>query len=111
MSFGQTGAQTYDALNALVVAYRSYGYTRIVVLTCISLGVGGETERQAYNTLVRANDGPSTFTIADIGANSFIGDVGDELNETYYSTDHLHLVAGGWNVVSPIVTAAIQSLP
>lgn len=111
LSFGETAQQTYDAIVARVTAYRAMGYTRIIISTCITIGSAKEADRQALNVLIRAGAGSSTYGVADIGAAAHIGTLGDELDPAYFNADHLHLVAGGWDVVSPIVTAAIQALP
>lgn len=50
--------------------------------------------------------------LADVAADTRIGDAGDELNTTYYHlTDRVHLNNAGYAVVAPIVKAAIDSIP
>lgn len=66
-----------------------------------------ESRRLAYNALLRSSS--SADAIADMAANTTIGDAGDETNTTYY-VDLLHLTAAGNVIVAGIVKTAIESI-
>ena len=106
---------TYARLQQYAANARALGFDKIVVLTCLPRAAGGnqnfETDRAAYNALIRTNaltDGTAD-AIADIAADSRIGDTGDNLDTTYYP-DQIHLNVAGRQVVVPIVKAAIDSI-
>lgn len=68
-----------------------------------------ESRRQALNTLIRQASA-NYDALADLAADSRIGQAGDELNTTYFYTDRVHMVDGGFQVVASIVEAAIAPL-
>jgi lysophospholipase L1-like esterase len=71
--------------------------------------VGFEAERQTFNTAIRA--GSANYdALADIAADSRIGDAGDELNTTYY-VDLCHMTNAGYAIVADLVRDAIESIP
>lgn len=72
--------------------------------------VGFETDRQTFNTWLSSNWATFADALADLGADSRIGDAGDETDTTYYSADLVHLNATGYGVIAELVGAAVQSL-
>jgi lysophospholipase L1-like esterase len=68
-----------------------------------------ETQRQAYNALIRstyANN--SNVIIADVGNDSSIGYPGAQLNSTYYQADYTHLTAAGNVIAAGYITSAVN---
>lgn len=112
---GASAATTITRLQTYLAARRTAGWTRIVVLTILprsGVGTPGtqEADRQTVNTWIRANAAAEGYVVADVGADSRIGDAGDETDLTYYSTDTTHLIAAGYAVVAGTVKAAIDTL-
>jgi lysophospholipase L1-like esterase len=71
---------------------------------------GFETDRQTFNTWLRANYTNFADALADVAADTRIGDSGDELDSTYYSADQVHPKTAGYTVIAEIVGAAVLSL-
>jgi hypothetical protein len=66
------------------------------------------TQRPAINTAITA--GSSHYDVlADVGADSTIGDAGDELNTTYYDVDKVHPNVAGLRHLSGLVAATLSS--
>lgn len=68
-----------------------------------------ESRRQNLNTLIRLS-GANYDALADLAADSRIGQAGDELNQAYFYTDRCHLVDSGFEIVASIAEAAITPL-
>lgn len=64
----------------------------------------------AMNTWLRANYTSWANAIADVQADSRIGDIGDENDTTYFDADKVHLNNTGYGVVAGIVRDVILSL-
>jgi lysophospholipase L1-like esterase len=95
---------------AYCVAARAAGF-KIVAVTLLprALAAGTyEADRTTFNTWLRLQ----TFydALADIAGDTAIGDAGDNTDETYYQTDHLHLNTVGYARVAGRVTTALNSL-
>jgi lysophospholipase L1-like esterase len=108
-----TGAQTHTALSSYCTARRAAGW-KVVVVTMLPRSYAGdvgatETERTAYNTAIRANWATYADALADVAANTTIGDAGDELNATNYQSDHAHLKTAGATIVAGIVAPAVAA--
>ena len=69
-----------------------------------------ETDRQAFNTWLRANYATFADVLADVAADTRIGEAGDETNRTYYAGDNVHLNDTGYGIVAGIVRTAISGL-
>lgn len=112
---GWTGAGTYSALADYCAARYAAGWDRVIILTMLPRSAGGddpdtETERQAYNALIRANWESIADGLADVASDGRIGDAGDELDTTYYENDRVHLNATGHGVVAGIVQPVLSGL-
>lgn len=68
-----------------------------------------ETNRQAINTWLRANYTSFADGLADVAADTRIGDAGDNLDGTYY-TDGTHMTSAGYAIVAGIVKSTIDGL-
>jgi lysophospholipase L1-like esterase len=99
----------YNNLVSICTGVRALGI-KVIVLTMLPRGANDkETERQAYNLSIRTNWESFANALVDVGADSVIGDAGDQLNTTYYS-DTVHLTNAGMNYVSELIALSIQSL-
>jgi lysophospholipase L1-like esterase len=112
--FGNTAAGTYALLSAYCAARRAEGY-KVVVLTALprsNAGTPGDfnTTRATFNTSIRAGWATFADALADVAADSRIGDNGDELDTTYYDADKVHMNATGYGVIASIVKAAIATI-
>lgn len=112
--FGATGAATHTLLAAYCAARRAVGF-KVVVLTALSRSNAGtpagfNTDRGILNTAIRANWSTYADALADVAADSRIGDNGDELDTTYFDADKVHMNATGYGVIAGIVKTAIDSL-
>jgi lysophospholipase L1-like esterase len=81
----------------------------VAVFTTLPRNAGPtfEADRQAYNTLIRANWHSYADHLVDIGANSTIGDNGDQNNLTYYIVGGVHLTAAGQLIVGNYLATII----
>lgn len=107
---GDTAENTYANLQTFCAARRAVGW-KVVVVTTLPRGAADpyETKRQTYNSSIRAGWATFADALADVAADSRIGDAGDNSDGTYYS-DGTHLNNTGYGVVAGIVTAAVQGL-
>lgn len=69
---------------------------------------GQETERLAYNNLVRANSAGADY-VRDLAANASIGDAANVTNDTTYYIDGLHPSTYAQTLMVPDFKAAINS--
>jgi lysophospholipase L1-like esterase len=104
----------YDNFVAYCQGRRAAGY-KVVAVTGTPRSASGtpadfDTKRLAANALIRANWATFADALADVGADSRIGDTGDELDATYYNPDVVHLNNAGYGVVAAIVKDAILTL-
>ncbi len=112
---GQDSTICYAELVALCNERKSEGW-KIVICTFTPITVQGdyppwqETYRQELNALIRTNYTSFADALADVGADSRIGDFGDQEDLTYYDTDEIHLNATGHVVVAEIIKAAIDTI-
>lgn len=68
-----------------------------------------EADRQVINQLIRDNYASFADAIADVGADTTIGEAGDETNATYYA-DLTHLNATGTRILADYFADAIFTL-
>ena len=72
-------------------------------------GVNHESRRTTANASIVSDWSSYADALADLAANSAIGQSGDEANKDYYS-DLLHLNRNGWHVVAGIWVPLIEAL-
>jgi lysophospholipase L1-like esterase len=72
-------------------------------------GVNHESRRATVNASIVTNHATYADALADLAANSAIGQLGDEAVKDYYS-DLLHLNRNGWHVVADIWVPLIEGL-
>lgn len=110
--FGNSAATAYANFVAYCNARRAVGFSVIVLTVLPRSGVATpgtfEADRQTVNTLLRDNYRSFAHGIADVAADSRIGDSGDENDTTYYKPDLVHLTNVGAGVVAQIVADAIE---
>lgn len=79
-----------------IQAVQAAGFDRVFVGTCIARNFGGsgtdktqkETERLAYNTLIRNNAATYGYTVLDFAG---LSELSDYTNTTYFTSDGVHL--------------------
>ena len=106
---------TYNNLVSYVNDRKTIGYKVIVNTILPRSGYATpdtyfEAHRQAYNTLIRNNWKTFADAIADVASDSRIGDFGDELDHTSYSTDKVHMSNTGYGIVANYAVAAIKQI-
>lgn len=106
----ETAPVAYDRLKTWWALARATGY-KVVACTLpagapAAAGGGYNTRRNSLNTLIKS-DTSLYDALADLAANTNIGDDGDQDNTTYFNTDKLHLTTAGYGVVATIVAAAV----
>lgn len=111
--YGASAATTYSRFVSYCQARQAAGW-KVVALTILPRSNEGtpesfESDRQTVNTNIRANWATFADALADVAANTTIGDAGDELNTTYYF-DKVHMKDAGYAIVSGIVVTAINGL-
>lgn len=91
---------------------RAVGWKVIAVTVLPRTSASGtfEADRQTVNTSIRAGWTSYADALADVAADSRIGDAGDQNDLTYYLADAIHLTTAGAAVVAGIVTTAITGL-
>jgi lysophospholipase L1-like esterase len=109
-----TAQAAYDNFVTYCQGRRAAGF-KVVAVTGSPRSASGtpsdfETKRLAANALIRANWATFADALADAGADSRIGDTGDELDTTYYNADKVHMNNAGYGVVAGIVKDAILTL-
>ncbi len=112
--FGASAATAYANYVTLCGLARARGF-KIVAMTCLprsNVGTPGsfEADRQTVNTSIRNNYASFADALADVGADTTIGDAGDELNLTYYQSDKVHMTDAGYDIVAEYVKVAILTL-
>lgn len=112
--FGASAATAYSNIVTYCQARQAAGFKVVVgtILPRSNVGtpVTFETDRQTVNTNIRNNWATFADGLADIAADSRIGDAGDETNTTYYSADLVHLNNTGYQIVGEIVAPVIASV-
>jgi len=111
--FGATATEAYDNLVSYCNDRRDAGW-KVVIVTLLprsSSGTPGtfEADRQTVNANIRANWSTFADALADIAANTTIGEDGDETDTTYYS-DAVHPTDAAYDIIAPIVADAIESI-
>lgn len=114
-AFGDSGATVYAAMQSYCADRRAAGWNKILVLTMLPRSAAGddadtETNRQAFNTLLRAGWSGFADALCDVAADSRIGDYGDEEDATYYAGDNVHLNEAGQGIIADPVQPYIESL-
>lgn len=112
--FGASAATAYANIVSYCQARQAVGF-QVVVLTVLprsNVGTPGsfEADRQTVNTSIRANWSTFADALADVAADTRIGDSGDEINVAYYDGSLVHLGNEGYGVVADITAAAIFGL-
>src|SRR5258708_7102068 len=112
--YGTDVTTTYNTIVAYCQARRAVGF-KVIVNTSLPRSTDStpatfEAGRQSVNTLIRANWKSFADALSDIASDSRIGNAGDELDTTYYTTDKVHMNNTGYGVVASYVTAAIRQI-
>lgn len=113
LKLGATATTAYNNLVAYCQARQAAGF-KVVILTILPRSDSGtpadfNTSRATVNTNIKNNYASFADVVADVAANTDIGEDGDSDNTTYYS-DKVHLTTAGYNIVAGIVATAIQTL-
>jgi len=111
--FGANATTAYNNFVSYCQARKAAGW-KVIVLTVLprsNVGTPGDFEasRSTVNTSIRSNWSTFASALADVAADSRIGDANDELDTTYYP-DKVHLNNDGYAIVAGIVKNAIDSL-
>lgn len=110
---GANATQAYNNIVTYCTARRAAGF-QVVVVTVLPIHQttypAFEALRQTVNTNIRNNWATFADAIADIGADSTIGEAGDEQNQTYYQVDQLHLRVPAGTIIAGYVKDAILTL-
>ncbi len=112
--FGASAATTYSRMVAYYTARKAAG-EKVIAFTILPRSDAGtpgtfEADRQTVNTSLRANWATYADALCDVAADSRIGDAGDELNTTYYQSDHVHLNTTGFGIPAALSKSAIDSI-
>lgn len=109
-----SAADLHVYIQTWCAARKAVGF-QVVVCTLTPRSIIGtpenfESRRIQLNALIRANYATYADGLADLAADSRIGNAGDEQDTTYY-LDLLHMTAAGYAIVAEIVANAIIALP
>lgn len=112
--YGTTAQAAYDNFVAYCQARKAAGF-KVVALTVLPRSNAGtpadfEDKRQSANSLIRANWGTFADALADVAADSRIGDAGDELDTTYYNADQVHMTDAGYGIIAATVKASLDGI-
>jgi lysophospholipase L1-like esterase len=109
---GRDAATIHEALRTYCLARREAGFS-VVVLTLLprSKVAYFEDVRQALNDLVRREWRTYADGLADVAADPRIGDLFDDLDQTYYSADGTHPNDAGDAVMATITAPVLNQLP
>jgi lysophospholipase L1-like esterase len=111
--YGATGVATWAAFLALCLRAKAAGYKVVpwTILPRSNAGtpVGFETERQTFNTLLRANYTSFSRYLVDVAADTVRGQAGQETNSTYYA-DLCHPTTAGYARLAQIARIAFLQI-
>lgn len=99
---------TYANIQSICSSVAATGAS-VIVFTILPGSTVNETNRQSLNALIIAG-GACSYTIADVGSDSTIGQAGQWSNATYYQADGLHPTTAGDAIVAGYLRTALQSL-
>ena len=111
---GDNENTTWTKLQVLCAAVRAAGF-KIVLVTMLprdwSAGTAGNTDtnRLAFNTLVRNGWSSIADALADVGADPTMGPTAAYSNLALYG-DGVHPTPLGYSYLAPIITSSINSL-
>jgi lysophospholipase L1-like esterase len=113
--FGETVDDTYGWLTSFCTGRRAVGFKVVVVTTLPRFSstvpqATWDARRADYNTRIRTNWASFADAIADVAADSRIGDDGDNNDTTYYQVDAVHPNDTGAGVIASIVETALLGL-
>ena len=110
---GLSATIAYNALVTYCQARRAVGW-KVIVLTMLprqeNTDTTFEAKKVSFNANVVANWTTFADGLADVAADSRIGDAGDDADTTYYDPDRVHLNDTGYGVVAGIVKDALVTL-
>lgn len=112
LNAGVAAATALTNFTTYCAARRAAGWKVIVLTVLPRTSASGtfEADRQTINTSIRANWATYADALADVAADSRIGDSGDQNDTTYYLADAVHTAAAGDAVVAGIVAAVVAAL-
>lgn len=115
MGSGIDAAVLWPILLTAIQRYIAAGYSKLVVCTLPDSQTPTnptdyETQRQTFNTYIRSNAAATGYVVADLAADSRIGDVGDANNTNYFDADKVHMNNAGYAIVAEIVVDAINNI-
>lgn len=109
---GITPATVYANIQSACASVKSYNPSvHVIVFTVLPAApYGSEVDRQNLNSLIRSG-GSCTYSVADVGNDSTIGQVGQNSNLTYYQPDGIHPTAAGDAIIGlNYLLPALQAL-
>jgi hypothetical protein len=108
---GANATTAYNNLVSYCQARQAEGW-KVVIVTILPREQNSthNTARATVNTNIRTNWATFANALADVAANTTIGDDGDETNATNYDADQTHLNATGAAIAAGIIAPAVQSL-
>lgn len=90
-------------------ARRANGW-KVVAVTVLPRSDLAEADRRAVNSALRAGWADHADALADVAADTRMGESGDNLDTAYCGSDAVHLVTLGNAVIAANVRTAIESL-
>ena len=110
---GASAATLITSIGDYCTDRQSAGWLVVIstILPRSDAGAGGthDTKRGTVNASIVTNYATYADALADLAANTAIGQIGDETSKDYYS-DLLHLNRNGWEVVAGIWVPLIEAL-
>jgi hypothetical protein len=111
--YSDDGAVAATKIADYCAARQAAGF-KVIVLTVLPRSNAGtpgdfETQRGICNAAIRADWATYADALADVAADSRIGDAGDETNATYYG-DLVHLTKAGYAIIADIVETALLTI-
>ena len=91
---------------------KSFGYQVIVetVIPRTDFDAAKETERLAYNQLLRDNAVAQGYTLCDYTTNAAFDSQADASNTTFYDPDGVHLNSTGYGVQASMLAPLVNGL-
>jgi lysophospholipase L1-like esterase len=110
LALAQSAATVFASFESAATAARTAGADYIIAVTCLPRGDATfESSRQTLNASILADANNKWDYVADVGANTTIGDYADRLNLTYYAADATHLTDAGAAIAAGIIKTQIQA--
>ncbi len=106
---GVSAATAYANYATLCQKARDRGFV-VVAVTCLPSSGLSDATRATVNANIAANYASFAHALADVAADTTIGQNGQNTNLTYYNADGIHMTDAGYTIVAGLVKTALNAV-